>query len=455
MTDKWTLDVTPLPVQEEALKQSGNLRGYAYFMEPGMGKTGTILSEFSYAESRGAVDLLVVVCPNNLRANWRYEAEKMGFGYDVAIYPEPAPEKGMWVFNYEKIISNPFDELVKVMKKRNVFMVCDESHRIKNFKAKVSKAAIFLFDMAKVKRVMTGTPIANNVVDLWSQLRAIGAHGSHRSPYTFRNRYGVMGGWMGKQIVGTQREEELREILAQCAFRAKKKDWMSTLPPKVYYSLGYEMTPRQQELYEQIKRDRLVFLEDGSEVSAQLVVTALMKMQQITSGFMMDDEGNVARLCGNHNPKLDAVQEQVDEVEGKVILFAHYRHTIDELESRLHKKNPLVIRGGMKKEDVMAVVASFNGDDDRTLLIAQTSTAKEGLTLLGTNDVPCHTTIFVENTYSIIDRTQAEDRNHRHGQNAEQVSYYDLVGSPIEHKIILALQNKKDLIKTVMENRNV
>lgn len=455
MTDKWTLPITPLAVQEEALRNSARNVGYAYFMEPGMGKTGTILSEFTYAEECGAVDLLLVVCPNSLRANWRSEAEKMGFKYDVAVYPDPAPAKGMWIFNYEKIIGNPFDVAVEVLKSRKVFMVCDESHRIKNFKAKVSKAAIYMFDLAKIKRVMTGTPIANNVVDLWSQLRAIGAHGQHRSPYTFRNRYGVMGGWMGKQVVGMQREDELKDTLSKWSFTAKKKDWMSSLPPKVYYSLGYEMTERQEQMYEQIKRDRLVMFDNGQEVSAQMVVTALMKMQQITSGFMMDDQGQVVVLCGNINPKIDVVQERVEETEGKVILFGHYRYTIDLLESRLHKMNPLVIRGGMGKNDVMDIVKSFNSDDSRRVLIAQTSTAKEGLTLLGTKDQPCHTTIFVENTYSIIDRTQAEDRNHRHGQAAEQVSYYDLVGSTIERKIIGALQEKKDLVKVVMENKNV
>ena len=74
--------------------------------------------------------------------------------------------------------------------------------------------------------------------------------------------------------------------------------------------------------------------------------------------------------------------------------------------------------------------------------------------MLGTTNYPCFTTIFVENTYSLIDRTQAEDRNHRHGQVAEQVSYYDLVGSPIESNIIKALQGKSNLVKTVMENRS-
>lgn len=451
---KWPFDMPPLPVQQKALEMADKSTSFAYFMDPGTGKTGTVMAEFTELEKDGTVDLLLVICPNNLRANWRSEAEKMGFEYEVSIYPEPAPAKGMWVVNYEKVISNAFDVIHKEIRNRKVYAVCDESHRIKNFKSQTAKAVIFLFDFATIKRVMSGTPMANNVVDLWSQLRAINKHGNHRSPYTFRNRYGLMGGWMGKQVVGTQREDELKDWLGYCSFRAKKKDWMATLPPKAYYTLGYEMNATQKKAYNSIMKDKLLIFDDGKEVSAQMVITALMKMQQITSGFTIDDEGGIVDLCGDKNPKIDAIKDAMEDIVGKVIVFAHYRHTINMLEKGLKGHNPLVIRGGMDKDDVSSIVSLFNKQDEYKVIIAQTATAKEGLTLLGTVNYPCFTTVFVENTYSLIDRTQAEDRNHRHGQVAEQVSYYDLVGSPIESKIIKALQSKSDLVKTVMESRS-
>lgn len=450
----WPFEMSPLPVQKKALEMADESTSFAFFMDPGTGKTGTVMAEFTTLCEKGVVDLLFVVCPNNLRANWASEAEKMGFKYEVSIFPDPAPKKGMWIVNYEKLISNSFDKMFKVLKARKFYAVCDESHRIKNFKAKTAKTAIFLFDFATVKRVMTGTPMANSVVDLWSQLRAIGKHGSHRTPYTFRNRYGVMGGWMGKQIVGTQNEDELKLVLSHCSFRARKKEWMASLPPKAYYTLGYEMNARQKEAYKKIMKDRLLIFDDGSEVTAQMVITALMKMQQITSGFTLDDDGLVVDLCEGKNPKMDAIKEMMEDATGKVIMFAHYRHTVNLLERAMQEYNPLVVRGGMDPDDIRDIVKAFNNDDSHRVIIAQTATAKEGLTLLGTKDMPCYTTVFVENTYSLIDRTQAEDRNHRHGQTAEQVLYYDLVGSPIESKIIRALQDKRDLVKTVMENRN-
>ena len=254
---------------------------------------------------------------------------------------------------------------------------------------------------------------------------------------------------MGKVVVGVQRETELKELIDSCAFQAKKKEWMSTLPPKAYYTLDYEMNADQKAAYKKIYNDRFMVV-DGQEITAQIVLTAMMKMQQITSGFMMDDTGRIVDLVGSKNPKLDAVAEALEDIKGKVILFAHYRHTIDMLYSRFGA-NAVVIKGGMDKKTIEEVKKAFNTTDSVKYLIAQTSTAKEGLTLLGTEKVPCHTTIFVENTYSLIDRTQAEDRNHRHGQVAEQVSYYDLVGSKVESRIISALQNKRDLVKSVME----
>jgi SNF2 family DNA or RNA helicase len=415
-----------------------------------MGKTAIIMAEFSNLAASNKVNLLLVICPNTLRANWAAEAEKFGFAYEVAVYPDPPPRFGMWVVNYERLVTKTYSEIFKAVRSNNTMIVCDESHRIKNPKAKSTKAAIALYDQARYKRVMTGTPMANNVIDLWPQLRAIGHNGSHRTPFTWRNRYGVMGGWMGKVVVGVQREEELKAIIDGCAFQAKKADWLKTLPPKAYYTLQYDMLKAQKDAYKKIYTDR--FLEvDNSEITASIVITALMKMQQITSGFMMDDEGKVVYLVEPYaNPKINAVKEAVSEIEGKIILFAHYRETIRLLQNSGIGKYVTII-GGMNKDDISKAVNDFNNDDSVRFLIAQTATAKEGITLLGNANIPCYTTVFVENTYSLIDRTQAEDRNHRHGQVAEQVSYYDLVGSKLEAKIIKALQGKKDLVKSVME----
>lgn len=446
---KWHLVGSPLPVQKVALEMAEEHDGYGFFLEPGMGKTAICMSEFTSQCESGNTNLLVVICPNTLRSNWATEADKFGFKYDVAMYPDPPPAKGMWIINYEKLITKGFDEIYKVMSKRKCYIVADESHRIKNPKAKSTKAAISLFDLARVKRVMTGTPMANNVVDLWSQMRCIGHNGIHRNPYTWRNRYGVMGGWMGKVVVGVQREDELKKLLDEHSFQAKKRDWMKTLPPKAYYTLDYEMNAAQKKAYNQIYKDRFMVIDD-QEITAQIVITALMKMQQITSGFMMDDDGKTVDLVGWNNPKINAIVDAVGDIKGKIILFAHYRNTIDLLYSRFGNEAVKIV-GGMKREDIENVKKAFNTNDEVRYLIAQTSTAKEGLTLLGTEKNPCHTTIFVENTYSLIDRTQAEDRNHRHGQVADQVSYYDLVGSKIESRIIKALQDKKDLVKSVLE----
>jgi len=455
----WPFSLPPLPVQAAALAAARGQDGFGFFMDPGTGKTGLTMAEFTLLADEGQVDVMLVVCPNNLCMNWKHEAHKMGFKFPVAIYPEKCPDRGMWVFNYEKLITKAFDDINRVLARKKFYMVCDESHRIKNFKAKSSKSAIYIQDKARIRRVMTGTPLANNVVDLWAQLRAIDRNHPHRNPYTFRNRYGVMGGWMGKQIVGTQREDELKAIIDSCSFSAKKKDWMKTLPPKAYYTLSYEMTGKQAKMYRDIYKERFLALDD-SEISAQMVITALMKMQQITSGFMMDDTGNVVSVCDwAETPKIQVVSEQLHEIPNKVILFAHYRETIDRLCAMLDKDHKqwtrAVIRGGSKKADVESAKKEFNDNDFCRFLVAQTASAKEGLTLLGSKLMPCDTTIFVENTYSIIDRTQAEDRNHRHGQESAQVSYYDLVGSSIEESIISALQDKTNLIETIMEKRNV
>jgi len=445
----WKLSLPPLPVQRAALAKSRGNKGFGFFMDPGMAKTATTLNEFLMAYDAGVVNFMLVVCPNGLQENWRSEAQKMGFPLNVSIYPDMPGKEGLLIINYEKMINSPFDDIEKFLRQNKTYAVCDESHRVKNPKAKTTKAIVYLFEFATIKRVLTGTPVANNVVDLWSQLRIIGKHGSHRTPYTFRNRYAIMGGFMGKQVIGVQKEDELRSHLEDCSFIAKKEEWMKTLPPKVYSVIGYEMLPNQKKAYERIKKDRFVEFND-KEISATMAITALMKMQEVTSGFMFDDNGELVNFCPTKNPKIDAICDLMDDVIGKAIIFAYYKPTIDLLESRISKSyKTVVIRGGMDRASVSKAFTSFNNDDGVKVLVAQITAAKEGLTLLGSNKFPCYTTIFAENTYSIIDRTQAEDRNHRYGQTSEQVMYYDMVGSPIESDIIKALQEKKSLIEVI------
>jgi SNF2 family DNA or RNA helicase len=173
-----------------------------------------------------------------------------------------------------------------------------------------------------------------------------------------------------------------------------------------------------------------------------------MKLQQIGSGFILDNFGDPEEIVENSkNPKIHALNETLDTVQGKVIIFAHYKHTINSLEKAT---GGLVIRGGMSQEQLKEIVYKFNKLDDYPYLVCQLQTTKYGFTFLGTENVPCHTSIYYENSYSLDARIQSEGRNHRIGQHYP-VTYIDIIGTDVEKRVIEVLRTKRKLADFIMD----
>ena len=206
------------------------------------------------------------------------------------------------------------------------------------------------------------------------------------------------------------------------------------------------MTAEQNKLYKQMKNDMVAAISDAT-VSVMQKVHAVNKLQQIGSGFMINEDGGVLPIMPfDQVPKVRLLEEIIEEIPDKIIIFAHYRASVEALHSKF---GGALISGGMTEDQIAENSHKFNNDPECTTMVAQMAAAKYGHTWLGTTDAPCHTTVYFENSYSLDARIQSEDRNHRIGQH-NPVLYIDLVGTATDRRIIKILQDKDDVSKAIM-----
>jgi SNF2 family DNA or RNA helicase len=432
-----------LDVQKEAIKRAAGHDRFGWFLEMGLGKTLLSLHEFS----ESGCNVMMICCPPALVPVWKSEVSKWGFDYDVHVKPMRAKRydrKTVLIYNYESLIASAGQQIEPTMQMNDVYLVFDESVAIKNFKSeRWKKIRVWHYD-AHTVRLLSGRPMVQSPMDLWSQLRVLGAD-IQRNPYAFKNFHCLMGGYMNKQIVGVLNEDALAEKMADVSWQARKVDWLD-LPEKMYTERHYEMSAEQKAHYMDMLQNMIVELEDET-ITVDQAVHRTMKLQQITSGFINDEEGNAQRIIEpKKNNKVQVLLEQLEQVEGKSIIFAYYKPTIYMLEEVL---GGTVVVGGMGDEGWKNAMDTFNNTDEK-YIICQVDVTKYGWTLLGNDQMPCHNTFYFENNYSLDARIQSEDRNHRHGQK-NPVLYTDIIGTPIEMAIVARLQEKKNLSDTVMD----
>ena len=452
---QWPLKGEPYTVQSTALKQGQGQPGFAYFMEMGLGKTAVVYAEFVDLIMKNEVEGMIVVCPNSLKKNWHNEAFKWGVGdgLNMAIWPNlPEKNKTPWVLiiNYEAFSvggAKASTLLPDILKKYRTYVVLDESVQIKNYRGKRTKALLDLAPLMAYKRILSGAPVVQGPHDLWSQLSFVGALPGYNY-YAFRNKFCKMGGFKGKKIVGIRNEETLNKLINRWGFRAKKKDWLN-LPPKIFTTRDLSMSKLQQEAYNDMLHD-FVLMTDVIEVTTEMVITQSMKLQQITSGFIIDDEGVVQTI--EENPeKLTEIDNVLEEIDDKLLVPYHFRASFDMLIDRFPKA--AFIKGGMSEDEIEYQKERFNEDDSVRQIFCQSASAKYGHTLLGSSEVRCSTTYFFENNYALDDRLQMEDRNHRIGQSEtiDGVVYVDPICSPMDSKVIHALQFKLNIAEAVVD----
>ena len=470
-------------VQRRALEEGGDKSGFAYFCEQGLGKTRIVLYEFHDKVRRGLADVLVIICPRTLRGAWRDEAVEIGLDYPTILYTNEKTARAelnkigrqplLLIMNYEQVLYSAYAVVSAILeRRRKVYMALDESVRVKSHSS-VMGERIWCLTQGKEKvkqgnrtvvvditakrsscafvRVLSGTPAPQGPHDLWNQFRIIGAMPS--TPYfAFRNLYCRMGGFEGKQVLGSQNLDLLRDRTGKFAFRAKKSDW-ADLPEKTWMPIReISMTKEQREQYLSMVHEFVVELGSEEYVTVEMMITAKMKLQQIASGWIFDNNREIRELVPlDLNPKLQEARSILEDIETKSLAFYFFKPTRAYLDQLAAKTGYgyVFLESGLSDSEFDRRKRMFNEDDDIKWAFCQTEAVKEGHTLLGTKRMPCHNSLFIENTYSLYARAQAEDRNHRHGQKFP-VNYWDIACCQEDKKTLRALQKKRNDQETLL-----
>lgn len=459
---------------------------FALLMEQGTGKTLVMIEDMHHilAEKRRNGDKTpvkaLIVCPSTLAGNELKELRKCRnveltelytHRLKISVRGVDGLLEGMrdrksnlkvWVTNYERIDAN----LDSLMMMGFDVVYFDESNACKNGSAKRTKANWELAQSCERRRIMTGTIMANSVMDVWAQFELLNPGCLGYSTFAeFKRRYGRYKkhqNW--DKLVGYKDLDELKERMARHSFIVTKERCLD-LPPKVYETVTVPMSDRQQDLYMDMVNDYAATIEgdeaaEGKTVTAAAAIAMILRLSQITSGFIKTPEGETVRIPGGVTPKAEALLDIVNGADGKIIIWCRFREDIRYLKELLESKGygVLTMHGGVSTKvhadgssDRDRIVDKFNEDNDKRIFIGEPGTGGIGLTLLGPDTQRCRTMIYFSHDWSLMKREQSEDRFHRIGQDASVTIYSLACEASIDVRILSSTFAKKNLAEELVD----
>lgn len=438
--------------------------GFGELFEMGCGKTLTTIAVAGALYNLGKIDRVLVVAPTSVCSVWPHDLNQFAaFPWEARVLLgdkkkrlKALNELKNWplkalriaVINYESTHRDGIFEALAAY--RPDLIVCDESQRIKNPSAAQSKALHKLGDAAPFRMILSGTPVQNNAVDLYSQYRFLDPAVYGANFYAFKNRYCIMGGYGQHQIVGYRNMDELVEKEHSVAYRVTKEECLD-LPQQTFINRYVQFTDAEQAIYEQLRKSSFLELETGENVTATTILTMYLRLMQLTGGFLTADESTRPKQV--NTAKLDALADIVDDyvvdAGKKLVIFARFRAEIAAIENllRLRKIQYGSIYGDVPMEERGKIVEDFQTNPDTKVFVAQIQTAGLGITLHAAS-----TAVFYSYDYNYANYAQALARIHRIGQRLPVTYIHLVVDGSIDEKILAALENKEDMAKTVVDS---
>jgi SNF2 family DNA or RNA helicase len=461
----------PFVHQQAYLQRHWNAPVAALFADMGTGKSYMLINNFSMLYDKGLLNGVLIVAPKGVYRNW-FDTEipkhiPEHVQYRMAIW-NPQPRKAE-----EQALNSLFDitEDLKILvmnieafstirgsKYAGRFLLChdammviDESTTIKTPTSARSKSTEKVGRGARFKRIATGSPVTKSPMDLYQQCAFLSPNCLNAaSYYSFQARYAVViersvATHSFKQVVGYRRLDELKEKLDRFSFRVTKEECLD-LPDKLYVKREVDLTDEQRRAYLQMKSMALSQFEEGvtSTVNA---LTQLMRLHQIVCGHVKLDNGEVIELPNNRIGELMSV---VEETDGKIIIWANYRHDIEAIKLALSKEYGMnsvgMYYGDTPDDERKRVLEEFQKpNSEMRFFVGNPSTGGYGLTLTA-----AQTMVYYSNSFDLEKRLQSEDRAHRIGQT-KNVTYIDLIAvGTVDEKIVKALRDKINIATQVM-----
>ena len=460
----------PYAHQLTALEKSWNKENFAYFMEMGTGKTKVLIDNLAMLYDKGKIDGALIVAPKGVVKTW-YEQELPTHLPDhienVSVLWQPNITKTqqekleslfeietalhILIMNVEALSTDKGVKFAtKFLNSHKVIMAIDESTTIKTPSAKRTKNIIGLGKYAKYRRIMTGSPVTKNPLDLYSQCEFLDPYLlDFTSWYAFRNRYAEMKTMhiRGRSIQVVDEFKNLGELsdtVKTFSERILKEDCLD-LPPKNWIKRHITLSNEQKKTYEQMKKAAMAVL-NGKVTTTMTVLTQLMRLHQITCGHFTADDGSTQLIPNN---RITELMNILEETEGKAIIWANYQKDMTQILDNINKEygpGSVVSYYGLTPQDERQDnIRRFQSDPKCRFIVGTPSTGGYGITLTAANTV-----IYYSNGYDLEKRLQSEDRAHRIGQK-KNVTYIDIIcEDTVDEKIVKALRDKINIASEVL-----
>ena len=458
----------PFAHQSKALEMSWNKEVFAYFMEMGTGKSKVLIDNICMLYNAGKINGALIIAPKGVYKNWfdseipnhmpDYIEKKIGLWRTDPNAKELKPlfstgaELHILIMNVEAFSTKKGVLFAhKFLSCHNALISIDESTTIKNPNAKRTKSILSLKPLSKFRRILTGSPVTKSPLDLFSQCQFLDSWLLNQSSYyAFRTRYAVcrkinVSGRQVEIVVGYRNLGELSEKVKPFSYRVLKDDCLD-LPPKTYTKRIIELSDEQKKVYKTMKEKAIAFL-NGKMVSTATVITQLMRLHQITCGHFTSDDGDVQEIKNN---RIDQLMEILEEVEGKAVIWAHYRYDIKKIVEAISKKygenSVVTYYGDTSTDDRQKAITKIQDKDSSVRFIVGTpQTGGYGITLTGAS-----TMIYYSNGYDLEKRQQSEARIDRIGQE-KPMTYIDIIAEgTVDDKIVQSLRKKVNIATEVM-----
>ena len=458
----------PFAHQSKALEMSWDKEVFAYFMEMGTGKSKVLIDNIAMLFNAGKINGALIIAPKGVYKNWfdfeipnhmpDYVEKKIGLwrtdpnAKDLKPLFSTGAELHILIMNVEAFSSKKgVDFAKKFLSCHNTIIGIDESTTIKNPQAKRTRAIVELGTKSKYRRILTGSPVTKSPLDLFAQCYFLHPYLlGHESYYTFKVRYAVtkqinVSGRTIQIVVGYRNLGELSEKLKPFSYRVLKDDCLD-LPKKTYTKRIIELTDEQKRLYKTMKEKAIAFL-NGKMVSTAAVITQLMRLHQITCGHFKSDDGDVQDVKSN---RLNELMDVLEEVEGKAVIWAHYRYDIQSIVETVSKKygenSVVTYYGDTSTDDRQKAIKKIQDPKSPVRFIVGTpQTGGYGITLTGAS-----TMIYYSNGYDLEKRQQSEARIDRIGQE-KPMTYIDIIAEgTVDDKIVQSLRKKVNIATEIM-----
>ena len=460
----------PYAHQLKALEMSWNKEVFAYFMEMGTGKSKVLIDNISMLYDKGKIDGALIVAPKGVVKTW-YEQEIPIHMVDhiektsvlwQALINKTQQEKlnslfksevklHILIMNVEAFSTKKGVEFAeRFLNSHNAVMAIDESTTIKNPSAKRTKSILSLANLAKYRRILTGSPVTKSPLDLYTQCQFLDSWLlGHSSWYTFRTRYAIMknmyfNGKTFQKVVGYKNLGELSEKLKPFSHRVLKDDCLD-LPKKTFMKRIIQLSSDQLKVYAQMKQLALAEM-NGKMITTATALTQLMRLQQITCGHFKADDGTTQDIPNNRMGELIDV---LYEIEGKVVIWAHWQRDVNVIIKEIVKEfgeGCCVDYFGLTPQNKRQEnIKKFQEDENVRFFVGTPATGGYGITLTAASNM-----IYYSNGYDLEKRKQSEARIDRIGQT-KPMTYIDILAEKtVDERIVKALRKKINIAAEIM-----